>query len=219
MLQNQSNPQVWVVGACNDHCCQGSVFLQSWSAPFPSFSLWPLNSNQHSCEHENFLFCKCHFNLYDIFGAGYMILNRPSQLMGFKIDSHDKCRATLELTPPSDVIRRPLTLRNGMYYTYDWHIGLICPLNLLPSNNLDKAVGGNVHLLVKVHPLRLGSLNTQGKIVTGLGSTGLYCFQAGVWANRKSNVERHLEAHDRVDKLLQDGGDVAVRESLPCPLI
>ena len=49
-----------------------------------------------------------------------MILNRPSQHMGFKIDSHDKVfRATLELTPPSDVIRRPLKLRNGMYYPYD----------------------------------------------------------------------------------------------------
>ena len=65
-----------------------------------------------------------YFNLYGIFEAGYMIFNRPSQHMGFKIDSHDKVfRATLELTPPSDVIRRPLKLRNGMYYPYDWHIG------------------------------------------------------------------------------------------------
>ena len=58
-------------------------------------------------------------------------------------------------------------------------------LNLLPSNNLDQAVGGNLHLLVPLDLL----------------------------------IRRSLGAHDRVDKLLQDGGDVAVRESFPCPLI
>ena len=56
---------------------------------------------------------------------------------------------------------------------------------LLPGNNLDQAVGGNLHLLVPLDLLR----------------------------------RRSLGAHDRVDKLLQDGGDVAVCESLPCPLI
>ena len=77
-------------------------------------------------------------------------------------------------------------------------------LNLLPGNNLDQAVGGNLHLLVPVHLLSRRSLNTQGKIVTGLGRTRLYCFQPGVWAN----VERHLGAHDLGDQLLHNLSDV-----------
>ena len=92
-------------------------------------------------------------------------------------------------------------------------------LNLLPSNNLDQAVGGDLHPLVPNDLLRRRSLNTQGKIVTGLGSTGLYCFQPWMWATKNSNVERHLGAQDRVDQILQDGGDDRVRESLPSPLI
>ena len=90
-------------------------------------------------------------------------------------------------------------------------------LNLLPSNNLDQA--GDLHCLVPLDLLSQRSLNTQGKIVTGLGSTGLYCFQPGVWTTKNSNVERHLGAHDRVDQILQDGGDDRVRKSLPSPTI
>ena len=90
-------------------------------------------------------------------------------------------------------------------------------LNLLPSNNLDQA--GDLHCLVPLDLLSQRSLNTQGKIVTGLGSTGLYCFQPGVWTTKNSNVERHLGAHDCVNQILQDGGDVRDRETLPCPLI
>ena len=49
-----------------------------------------------------------------------MILNRPSQHMGFKIDSHDKViHATLELTPPSDVIPKTSHIVEGMYYPCD----------------------------------------------------------------------------------------------------
>ena len=90
-------------------------------------------------------------------------------------------------------------------------------LNLLPSNNLDQA--GDLHCLVPLDLLSQRSLNTQGKIVTGLGSTGLYCFQPGVWTTKNSNVERHLGAHDFGDKLLQDGGEVGDGEVLPRPLI
>ena len=75
-------------------------------------------------------------------------------------------------------------------------------LNLLPSNNLDQA--GDLHCLVPLDLLSQRSLNTQGKIVTGLGRTRLYCFQPGVWAN----VERHLGAHDRGDQLLHNLSDV-----------
>ena len=90
-------------------------------------------------------------------------------------------------------------------------------LNLLPSNNLDQA--GDLHCLVPLDLLSQRSLNTQGKIVTGLGSTGLYCFQPGMWMTKNSNVERHLGAQDRVDQILQDGGDDGVLEVLPSPLI
>ena len=90
-------------------------------------------------------------------------------------------------------------------------------LNLLPSNNLDQA--GDLHCLVPLDLLSQRSLNTQGKIVTGLGSTGLYCFQPGVWTTKNSNVKKHLGAHDRVDQILQDGGDDRVRKSLPSPTI
>ena len=93
--------------------------------------------------------------------------------------------------------------------------------NLLPGNNLklDQAVGGHLHPLVPLDLLRRRSLDIQGKIRTGLGSTRLYCFQPGMWMTKNSNVERHLGAQDRVDQILQDGGDDRVRESLPCPLI
>ena len=90
-------------------------------------------------------------------------------------------------------------------------------LNLLPSNNLDQA--GDLHCLVPLDLLSQRSLNTQGKIVTGLGSTGLYCFQPGVWTTKNSNVKKHLGAHDGVDQILQDGGDDGVLEVLPSPLI
>ena len=89
-------------------------------------------------------------------------------------------------------------------------------LNLLPSNNLDQP--GNLHCLVPLDLLSQRSLNIQGKIVTGLCSTGLYCFQPWIWATKNSNVERHLEADDG-DKLPQDGGDVGDGEVLPRPLI
>ena len=87
-------------------------------------------------------------------------------------------------------------------------------LNLIPGNNLNQAVGGNLHLLVPLDFLRHRSLNTQGKIVTGLGSTRLYCFQPGVWTTKNSNVKKHLGAHDRVDQILR-----ILRKSLPSPTI
>ena len=81
-------------------------------------------------------------------------------------------------------------------------------------------MAGDLHLLVPLDLLRRRSLDIQGKIVTGLGSTGCCTVSSqGCGQIENSNVERHLGAHDRVDKLLQDGGDVALRESLPCPLI
>ena len=87
-------------------------------------------------------------------------------------------------------------------------------LNLIPSNNLDQRDLLDLRFLVPLDLLSQRSLNIQGKIVTGLCSTGLYCFQPGVWTTKNSNVKKHLGAHDRVDQILR-----ILRKSLPSPTI